>query len=166
MDSPTVYNSFNLKTKLEDVKSNSTATYDYSDEEYCEVTSTEKRSFPGDDTMEEEQCGASRYVNIPDKKTKGYERCFSTGGIACGETKNPNQTYQELLVKDDTTKPKNRRKPQNGLIEVPNYELFAKEGNDAETEENAPPEVPEYENAAAGFSNISIGRPFPFKTKH
>lgn len=166
MDSPTVYNSFNLKTKLEDVKSNSTAANDYSDEEYCEVTSTEKRSSPWDDTMEEEQCGASRYVNIPDKKKKGYERCFSTGGIACGETKNPNQTYQELLVKDDTTKPKNRRKPQNGLIDVPNYELFAKEGNDAETEENVPPEVPEYENAAAGFSNISIGRPFPFKTKH
>uniref|UniRef100_A0A8W8KFS7 Protein kinase domain-containing protein n=1 Tax=Magallana gigas TaxID=29159 RepID=A0A8W8KFS7_MAGGI len=166
LDPPTVYNSFNLKTKLEDVKSNSTPANDYSDEEYCEVTSTEKRSSPWDDTMEEEQCGASRYVNIPDKKTKGYERCFSTGGIACGETKNPNQTYQELLVKDDTTKPKNRRKPQNGLIDVPNYELFAKEGNDAETEENAPPEVPKYENAAAGFSNISIGRPFPFKTKH
>lgn len=167
MDSPKeVYDSFNLKTRLENVKSNATVTNDSSDEEYCEVTSIEKRSPSGDDPKDEEQSGASRYVNIPDKQTKGNERCFSTGSLACGETKNPSQSYQELFVKDDKTKPKNRRKPQSDLIDVPDYELFSEEGNDVETEDTYPPAIPNYENDAACFSNINIGRPFPFKIKH
>lgn len=45
-------------------------TNDSSDEEYCEVTSIEKRSSPGDDSKTEDQCGQSRYVNFPDKQTK------------------------------------------------------------------------------------------------
>lgn len=160
-----VYDSFNLKTRLENVKSNATETNDSSDEEYCVVTSIEKRSSSGDNSKEVEQCGASRYVNIPDKQTKGNGRCFSSGSIACDETKN-SQTYQELFVKDDKTKPKNRRKPQSNLIDVPDYELFSEEGINVDTEDTYPPAVPNYENNTACFSNMNIGRPFPFKIKH
>lgn len=49
-----VYNSFNFKIKLEDVKFNFIVVNDYSDEEYCEVIFIEKWLFFGDDIMEEE----------------------------------------------------------------------------------------------------------------
>lgn len=140
-------------------------TNDSSDEEYCEVTSIEKRSSPGNDSKTEDQCGPSRYVNFPDKQTKGNGRCFSAVGLECGETSNPQcQHYQEL--DDDKSLLKFKRKPQRDLIDVPDYELFSEEGKNVDTEDTSLPEVPNYENGAAGLSNISIARPFPFKTKH
>lgn len=86
-------------------------------------------------------------------------------GLECGESNNPQcQHYQEL--DDDKSLLKFKRKPQRDLIDVPDYELFSEEGNNVDTEDTSLPEVPNYENGAAGFSNISISRPFPFKTKH
>lgn len=52
------------------------------------------------------------------------------------------------------------------MIDVPDYELFSEEGNNVDTEETYPPAVPNYENNTACFTNLNIGRPFPFKIKH
>lgn len=52
------------------------------------------------------------------------------------------------------------------MIEVLNYELFVKEGNDVEIEENVLLEVFKYENVVVGFLNISIGCFFFFKIKY